>query len=261
MRLPGLARGTWRYVHERSIARHYHQFVAETPLCELDADYVIEHLPRPKDAIRSAADGEATRVLDLGCGDGRISRVLADAGFEVLAIDLSQPMLETLLESCPTSNVLPVRANLVQLECLRPGIADHAVCLFSTLGMIHGKEHRLQCLRGVRRAVRTGGLLVLHVHWVGAAIREPRGVRKLFSDAWRSVISRDHEFGDSFYAYRGLSEMYLHRFTLKELRDALRSTDWRIRQVDWISEDGSRLLDSSSRSSGFFVVAEAVPRV
>ncbi|MEM0925262.1 MAG: class I SAM-dependent methyltransferase [Planctomycetota bacterium] len=270
-RLPGLARGTWQYVHERTIARRYHQFVADTPLCSLDVDYVIEHLGEPgirRSQGAASHSGDATDklstdatkqhwVLDLGAGNGRVAVPIAEKGYHVLAVDLSQPMLEELIRQGTASRVLPLRANLVQMDGVRSSIADHAVCLFSTLGMIQGAEHRLRCLREARRIVRPGGSLILHVHWVGAALREPGGFRQLVSGAWKSLRRTNHEFGDSTYAYRGLREMYLHRFSLREVRKLLRASGWKLRHVDWISEDGSEITRSRFRASGFFVVAEA----
>lgn len=275
-RPPGLARGTWHYVHERSIARHYQDFVAETPLCRLDVEYVLSRLT-PKGVAREQreperecpeksadvreCDSPQPLVLDFGCGNGRVSLPLSSAGFRVLAVDLSQPMLEELVRiqsqsvADTVTEVMPLRANLVQLDGLRTAIADHAVCLFSTLGMIRGQQHRIEFLRHARRIVRPGGSMVLHVHRKWAALREPGGWRKLASDAWRAFHTSDHEFGDSYYAYRGLEDMFLHRFSVSEMNRLLRESGWTTRQLDWISEDGRQLTRSSRKSSGFFIVA------
>ncbi len=169
-----MAPGTWDYVNERSIADRYDAFVADTPLCRLDQ---ADPAGSPA-AIRSANDRQEI-VLDLGCGSGRSALPLADRGYTVVGIDLSQAMLEVMSGKTVTGAgcVLPLRANLVQLDCLADHSADHAVCLFSTLGMIQGRQHRRQMLRHVARVVRPGGNFLVHVHHRWAAVREHRGTR------------------------------------------------------------------------------------
>ena len=41
----GVSTGTWQYVHQRSIADHYDEFVADTPLCGLDSDFINQVVP------------------------------------------------------------------------------------------------------------------------------------------------------------------------------------------------------------------------
>ncbi len=130
----GVATGTWQYVNQRSIADHYDQFVADTPLCAVDSDLLASLFP--------TTDQNVT-ILDLGCGSGRSSIPLADRGYRVVGIDLSQPMLSVMMrKSESTQRILPVRCNLVELDCFADRSADHAICMFSTLGMVQGSENR-----------------------------------------------------------------------------------------------------------------------
>jgi len=79
-------------VQQRTIADHYDAFVADTPLCRLDQQLLEHWLP----ANSLAAAGQV--VLDLGAGTGRAAVPLASRGYQVIAIDLSQPMLVRLNE-------------------------------------------------------------------------------------------------------------------------------------------------------------------
>lgn len=282
----GVAAGTWKYVNERSIARHYDDFVADTPLCRLDRRYVVEFLnaflTMPGSASRSSESensiGAKPLVIDLGAGTGRLSQPISDLGFDVLAIDLSQSMLEELRtktahssaetrpsdssgESSPSSpgatapgSVFPIRANLVQLDSLREAVADHAICMFSTIGMIQGRDNRIRFLRHVARAVRPGGSLIIHAHRRWAALREPGGIVTLMRSAMNSVRKRDAEFGDATYCYRGLDKMFMHRFTARELTSDLMESGWNVRRIDWVNLDGSDLTKSAWNASGLFVI-------
>ena len=257
----GVARGTWTYVNERSIAAQYDAFVEQTPLCRLDERMLRSRFP-PR------ADGATQVVLDLGSGTGRSTFTLASLGYRVVAVDLSQAMLEVLRQKAatlpiqaglPDSRPLTVKANLVELACIADRSCDHAICLFSTLGMIQGKDERHAFLCHVARIVRPGGRLFVHVHNRWSAVFEPGGLRSLLGSWWRSMTSRQCEFGDATYRYRGIDGMFLHRWSRREFVVALRAAGWCVQQVDEISVDGSRRLGRglfrSYRAGGFFATA------
>lgn len=263
----GVAPGTWRYVQQGSIANHYDAFVAETPLCALDQT-ILRQVFESIDSGRQTAgstEGEVGRtdqkvfsdrdnwVLDLGCGTGRAATELSRLGRKVLAIDLSQSMLNHVVERArsasaepqgnQTGSIVPLRANLVQLDCLADNSAAGAVCLFSTLGMIQGRENRRKVLRHASRIVRPGGKLLLHVHNRYASLAQSGGKRLLAKSLLKSIISRDHEFGDATYAYRGLPDMFLHRYSRRELIADLKNSGWRINHIHRLSLDGSKTIE------------------
>jgi SAM-dependent methyltransferase len=201
-------------------------------------------------------------IIDLGCGTGRTAIPLAQAGFDLIAVDLSQPMLRQLMLKTSTNNlpgkIYPIRANLVELDGLGDKIADHAVCLFSTLGMIAGRKHRCQLLRHVRRIVRPGGIFLLHVHHRWAGLREVGGIKKTSLSLLKSLGQSNHQFGDSVYAYRGIDQMFMHRFGRLELNRDLRSAGWTVEHWLRLSIDGKRLTGRMPICGGFFVVARAL---
>ena len=255
----GVAPGTWDYVHQRAIADHYDSFVADTPLCRVDLDVLRSLFP-------SVEPTGGQTVLDLGCGSGRATIPLAKIGYDVVAVDLSWPMLRVVLEKVaklqpPISEVealrgrvLPVQANLVELGCLASESADHAICLFSTFGMIQGRENRRDMLRSVARVVRPGGKFLLHAHHRWAALREHRGIRRLAGSWAKSIYNQDSEFGDATYAYRGLDQMFMHRFTKRELRRDLVTSGWTVDQVLALSIDGASTNRPGWLPGGYFFV-------
>ncbi|MEL6110436.1 MAG: class I SAM-dependent methyltransferase [Planctomycetota bacterium] len=249
LRPRGVSKGTWDYVNERAIACRYDAFVAGTPLCDLDQTLMLDH-------FRSFVEQGPATVLDLGCGTGRHALVLAELGFDVVAIDLSRTMLEELSAKCrsaETPRVLPLQANLVELDALRDASADHAICLFSTLGMVQGRENRRRFLRHVSRILRPGGTLLLHVHRHWAAIRERGGCMNLLRSYARSLSDAEHEFGDTVYQYRGLEKMFMHRFSAREIHADMGATGWNVESLRMVDLTGERLTRRSVDASGFFV--------
>lgn len=246
----GVSVGTWRYVHEGSIADHYDAFVENTPLCRIDLLRVTTVFPGP--SVSGAANELKPWILDLGCGTGRASAALDAAGYGVVAIDLSIPMLNQVLAR-RLNHVIPVRANLVELDCLADQTASGAVCLFSTLGMIQGRLNRRSFLKHVRRVVRPDAPFLLHVHHRYSAITHPAGRRQLIASRWRSWIRRNQEFGDAVYPYRGLPDMFLHQFSRRELSSDFKATGWRVRDWSRLSLDGSRLIGPGKIAGGFLI--------
>lgn len=251
-RPPGVSPGTWDYVHERSIANRYDAFVADTPLCRVDHQLLADRLP-------GVTAGRPEVVLDLGCGSGRLAIPLASRGYDVLAVDLSLPMLQVLMNKAPLDKsfgrIDPIHANLVELGCLADNRADHAICLFSTLGMIQFRANRRMMLQHVARIVRPGGSLILHVHNRWAALRERHGIRSLAGSFCRSLFDPRIEFGDATYAYRGLETMFMHRFSRRELLSDLRQSAWIVESVWPVSIDGSRIDPQARVPGGYFVQA------
>ena len=257
-RPPGVAPGTWDYVHQGSIADRYDGFVADVAMADVESRLLAE-------CFEELEKTSSQRIIDLGCGTGRTAIPLAGAGYDVIAVDLSQPMLEQLVKKLSAGQQLtrehgtisPLRANLVQLDGLGDGIVDHAVCLFSTLGMVAGRDHRRKMLRHVRRIVRPGGTFLLHVHHRWAALREPGGITKSIASLVKSCRDHQHEFGDSVYAYRGLQQMFMHRFGRLELTNDLRNTGWEVDRCLRLSIDGKQLTGRFPICGGFFVIAKA----
>ena len=256
LRPVGVSEGTWDYVHQRTIADHYDSFVAETPLCQLDRRIIDEIFPvgDPQKNIS---------ILDLGCGTGRTALPLAERGYRVFGVDLSRPMLSKMLEKVGErrlqSNVFAIQANLVALDALKSNAFDHSVCLFSTLGMIQGRENRIKMLNQLSRIVSDGGIFLVHVHHRWSAITEPKGPSQLAKSMMKAIVNKEYEFGDSTYRYRGIEKMFMHRFSLHELKADLRRTHWQVESVHRVSIDGTTVLTNPFQiAGGFFVTARCL---
>ena len=114
----GVAEGTWDYVTDRSIADHYDAFVADTPLCGLDAAILRKIFPpQKKDLGQAPKSAHAPRnptIFDFGCGTGRAAFPLANRGYRVVAIDLSQPMLEVVQQKWAQHRLADAPSNKIE---------------------------------------------------------------------------------------------------------------------------------------------------
>ena len=216
----GYAR-TWEYAQTEHIARDYDEYFAFNSLFEFDQEVLNRHFAQPG------------YVVDLGCGTGRALVPLVRAGFRGLAVDLSAEMLSVVGEKAEVEH-LPIdrlMANLVDLDCLRDNIADYCISMFSTLGMIRGRENRQRALGHVRRLLKPGGLFVLHVHNLWYNLYDPGGPWWLVKNLLRAAVMRDQEAGDKFFDYRQIPNMFLHVFRRRELLAALRQAGFRVAEA------------------------------
>lgn len=251
---PGVSRGTWDYVHSDRIADDYDAYFEFNDLFEFDVQIVETELRKHLDPTRSC-------VVDLGAGTGRALIPLMRQGFQGIAVDLSQRMLEITAKKA-TAEELPlhcVRSNLVQLEGIRDSTVEGAICLFSTLGMIRGRKNRADVLQHVRRILKPSGVFVLHVHNYWYNLYDPGGPWWLVRNLLRSLVDRDLERGDKYYPYRNVRQMFLHVFTRSELNRELKTAGFSHRDFLPLHFTRQRLLTCpwfapSLRANGWMVV-------
>ncbi|HVA47420.1 MAG TPA: methyltransferase domain-containing protein [Pirellulales bacterium] len=249
-RLPsGITLGLWQYAHADHIAYRYDDYFAQNSLFEFDEAVLSRHLSRPG------------LLVDLGCGTGRLLVPFARRGFRGLAVDLSMPMLDVVGQKAREESLAidRLRANLTELGCLRDAVADYAICMFSTLGMVRGRQNRLRVLGHARRILKPGGKFALHVHNRWYNLFDPQGRAWLARNLFGSLVRRDQEPGDKFFDYRGIPNMFLHVFTRRELKTDLLAAGFRI--VEFIALDTQRRhalrrpwLFGRLRANGWIVV-------
>lgn len=240
-RLPrGVTRGLWEYAHSDYIATDYDDYFSFNKLFTFDEQIAAKYIQLTDSKPRPI-------VADLGCGTGRALFPLVRRGFRGLAVDLSERMLQVVREKAEAQSldVDCVRANLVELEGIRDASIDYAICLFSTLGMIRGRDNRLTALQSIRRILKPGGIFVLHVHNYWYNLYDPGGPWWLLSNFSQALFDRDVERGDKFFNYRGVHNMFLHVFSPGELKRSLRKAGFRIQEFIGLDPGRLRELNSS----------------
>ncbi|EFX04700.1 methyltransferase type 12 [Grosmannia clavigera kw1407] len=102
------------------------------------------------------------RVVDVGCGTGRpVVSTLADAGHDVLGIDISPAMLEAARERVPRGRfeLIDARDYVRREETSRTGTLHAVTIYFSLIAGVSQQDIRA-LLAGFGRLLRPGGSLV-----------------------------------------------------------------------------------------------------
>ena len=254
---PGVCRGAWDYAHLPSIAQQYDSFHDGHPLLHFDQQFIAQQIQE--------VDQQSSPVgYDLGCGTGRHLIALAQMGWRLGGIDLSESMLEQVRIKAETlglqEKIKTQLANMVELDSIPDSSADLILCMYSSLGMVRGRKHRQQVLRHAARILKPAGQWIVHVHHRSTWWREPQGWWMQAKQLWRSIGDRQWEFGDRVYPYRGLPNMYLHIYSGRELRQDLQQAGLEIHRWCWLNDRSSGPLEAgwwlpSLRAGGMIVAA------
>ncbi len=250
---PGVSHGTWEYTQRESIAEDYDDYFAFNSLFDFDEQVLAEEFATPG------------LIADLGCGTGRALVPLVRAGHRGLAVDLSLPMLQIVEQKAAEADldIECLHANLVELtpDLIPDQSIDYAMCMFSTLGMIHGHANRQQMVSSTLRMLRPGGKFVLHVHNFWFNLRDPGGPWWVVRNLVEASLKRDLDAGDRYFPYRGVPDMFLHVFRASELRRLLTRAGFQVRR--WVPLEVTRRhplkypwLFSTLRANGWIVVAQ-----
>jgi SAM-dependent methyltransferase len=217
---PGVDRGLWDYLNDTGLAARYDAGLAGSTLFEADLPFVACHCPTPG------------RLIDLGCGTGRLLTYMARRGWWVLGVDLSESMLRQATERATREGlgVNLLRANLAELS-LVPDTFDAAACLFSTLGMIRGAEARRKVVKQAFRLLKPGGKLLLHVHNRWFNVWDPHGRRWLIRNTLASTFGRVVAGDRLMPVHQGIANLTLHLYTRREVCRLLRGVGFRVLEV------------------------------
>jgi SAM-dependent methyltransferase len=217
----GVSRALWDCFHDPAFARSYDASLEGTALLAIDQEFVLEHCQPPG------------RVIDLGCGTGRLTLTLAQRGCQPIGVDLSPEMLKVFGDKAAVLGLtVPcVCANLVDLSMLADQSFDHAACLFSTLGLIVGAGARRRAVAHAFRLLRPGGVFVLHVHNRWFNFWTACGRSLLLREVAASWLGRGASGDYVMPPHQGVGRLTMHLFTRREIVRLLRSCGFEIVEV------------------------------
>ncbi|MEH7223182.1 class I SAM-dependent methyltransferase [Bacillus sp. JJ1566] len=106
------------------------------------------------------------RVLDIGCGTGEIAIRLAQAGFEVVGVDLSEDMLAVANHKAMEAGVQVefYQQNMVEISGFDP--FDLIVIFCDSLNYLHKEEEVQKTFENVFQLLKKDGLFLFDVHSV-----------------------------------------------------------------------------------------------
>lgn len=141
-------------------------------------DYATRELRPAETAVleRYGDDFAGGRVLELGCGAGRVTGHLAEIAGHVHALDISPSMIAYCRWAYPRSSFRI--ADMRDLDEYDDGLFDALVASFNVIDVL-GHDERPLALKDWRRVLRPGGLLIFSSHNRGHAPNVPTPSRQV----------------------------------------------------------------------------------
>ncbi|MDI6097944.1 methyltransferase domain-containing protein [Actinoplanes sp. NEAU-A12] len=222
--------------------------------------------------MRVLADRTAPRVLDLGCGTGRLAIAVAEAGHEVTAVDPARASLDAARRRPGAARVRWIEGSF---ETLPPRSFDAALMTGHVSELLVTDEEWAGALRALRECLVTDGRLILDSRDPAAQPWE-RWTRE---STERSIVLADGSAVQAWTesAKAGPGETYsvvhhylfpegleltstaVHRFRDEDqLRESLRAAGFR---VDELYGGWSREPAGLSGDGELIVIAVAEPRM
>ena len=147
-------------------------------------------------------------VLDLGCGTGNITELLADKGYDMIGVDYSQEMLNMAIEKRKNDGILYLCQDMHELDLY--GTVAAVVSLCDSINYITEFEDLVTTFKLVNNYLDPGGIFVFDLK-----------TKKYFSDIGEKTIAEDRE--DSSFIWENyfdeetnINEYYLSVFVRAE---------------------------------------------
>lgn len=111
--------------------------------------------------INNVSLPKSSQILDMACGTGRHSMLLAKMGFEVSAVDLSENMLAVARNTAEIENLKIKFIKSDLRNFVHPGRFDLILSLFTSFGYFENDEENFKILRTAYEHLKNKGYLVL----------------------------------------------------------------------------------------------------
>jgi SAM-dependent methyltransferase len=188
----------------------------ETIASDFDLTRKKEIWPKMRELAATVPAG--ARVLDLGCGNGRLLEALENKEIEYLGLDNSEALIEIAWKNYPGKQFRV--KDILNLALIPENNFDYIFCL-AVLQHIPGCALRLEALKQMAGKLKPGGELIISAWnlWKNKKYRP-----LLLKNYWLKIRGRNPlGFNDLLFPWKNsrgekTSERYYHAFTKKELK-------------------------------------------
>ncbi|MCQ2082670.1 MAG: class I SAM-dependent methyltransferase [Lachnospiraceae bacterium] len=195
--------------------------------------------------LKAYGDGVVKSVLDLGCGTGKMTRILASYGYEMMGVDSSEDMLSVArgIDEEDDSSILYINQDMRELELLDKQDAIISCC--DCVNYLILDEDMESAFNSVHSALKDNGLFIFDFNTVykyetvigDTTIAESR---EDCSFIWENYYSKeDHinEYDITFFSkidgedelFRRFEETHIQRgYTLSEMEKFAKNAGFKV---------------------------------
>lgn len=223
-------------------AQVYDTFMDETPYEEW-CDYLVELIEKHNEndgcVINENLRQERNSILDLGCGTGTLTELLARRGYDMIGIDNAQEMLQIALDKRAESglDILYLLQDMREFELY--GTVGAVVSVCDSVNYLLAEEDLIQMFRQVNNYLYPGGLFIFDFNTVykykevigDVTIAENREECSFIWENYYHETEEINEYdltifvqeGEEADTYRRFQETHYQRgYCLEQMKDYLR---------------------------------------
>lgn len=185
-------------------------------------------------------DGD--KILDVGCGNGRLLELLKDKNIEYAGIDNSENLLKIAKKKYPQNKFL--LADALNMPFQRDSFDK--IFFVAVLHNIPSNEFRRQSLREIKRVLNPKGILILTV-W---DIWRKEAITSVLKHLFLKLIGKSQlDFKDIFVPWGEKIMRYYHYFTKNELIKLVKTSGFRIKRFGVVK-------NKTGKRSNIYLIAE-----
>lgn len=213
------------------VKRNYNEIAAS-----FDATRKKEIWPQIREFAAAVMDGD--KVLDAGCGNGRLLEAFKDKKIRYLGIDNSAELIKMAKNNYPEREFR--EADILNLNNVPEKDFDHIFCL-AVLQHIPTDELRISFLKNLAAKLKPSGRLIVSVWNMG---RIPKYRNMILKNHLLRIIglyrleARDLIFPWKDSSGQAVSNRYYHAFTVEEIKDLSREAGLKLKEI---REDGHNI--------------------
>lgn len=180
---------------------------------------------------------EGKVVIDVGCGNGRIGRLVAPHAKQYLGLDLSEAVY-SFPAYLRSENIQLARASGTDLP-LNNAVADVTICW----GVLHHMDDPERALGGLKRVTKLGGEILIFIYSDAYDARENsnRFVKHIPEDKKHELIEKS---SDNLDTWGEVDKFFADLLCRNVFMSVKRSRDWQIFQwFDGVTPSNHWLLD------------------
>jgi len=195
-----------------------------------------------------------SKVLDVGCGNGRLVKAFLEKEVSYLGVDnseefIKQAKLKYVSESISEDNKTKLKikgsdidfklADILDLGSVKSFDFDYVFSI-AVLQHIPGKDLQIQSLRQLKNKVKKNGKIILSVWNMWSSEWQMRGKsfrKQIFKFYFLSLIGKNKmDFGDIVFDWKNpkgerVSRRYYHAFSRRELKKIVKKAGLKIEKI------------------------------